>query len=140
MINRVDSLKFNRVRLQITCVYRSAIYSDNYDLKIVLNRSLVVGNKTDELNNIGKDQNAITGAFNRNLQTEENLASSDLVAATIYGELQGPLPNSIFSTAANSIYGNDARFLIRLPDAPNTKGVYGWRRILRFWRYRHIKR
>ena len=37
--------------------------------------------------------------------------------------MQGPLPNSIFSTAANSIYGNDARFLIRLPDAPNTKGI-----------------
>jgi hypothetical protein len=37
--------------------------------------------------------------------------------------LQGPLPNSIFSTAANSIYNNSARFLIRLPDAPNTKGI-----------------
>lgn len=124
-IYRTDSLKFNRVRFTDNFAFSgSAIYSDNYDLKLVLNRSLVIGNKTDDRNDIGRHQNAINGPYNTNLAyNEQNLASSDLVAATIYGELQGPLPNSIFSTAANSIYGNDARFLIRLPDAPNTKGI-----------------
>lgn len=124
-IYRTDSLKFNRVRITDNFAFTgSAIYSDNYDLKLVINRSLIVGNKTDDRNDIGREQNAINGPFNRDLAyNEQNLASSDLVAATIYGELQGPLPNSIFSTAANSIYNNSARFLIRLPDAPNTKGI-----------------
>ncbi len=124
-VNRTDSVFFNRVRFTDNfAVTGSAIYSDNYDLKLVLNRSLVIGNKTDTRNYIGRDQNAINGPYNKSASySEQNLASSDLAAATIYGEMQGPLPNSIFSSAANSIYKNEARFLIRLPDGPNTKGL-----------------
>jgi hypothetical protein len=39
-----------------------------------------------------------------------------------YGEVIGPVPFASFSTAGNSMYDNPARFLIRYPGAPNTKG------------------
>ena len=119
-VGRVDSITFNRVRFQNNTSYSgAAIYSDNYDLKLVLNRSLVTGNMTDS--EIGEDQNVITGPYRK--ADNFNKASSDLAGAIIYGELQGPLPSTTMSEAANSIYNNNARFLIRLPDAPDTKGI-----------------
>ncbi len=124
-IGRVDSVWFNRVRMQDNKSFSgAAIYSDNFDLKLILNRSLVAGNIAES--EIGMEQNAITGPIVRDENTNDittNFASSDLAGSIIYGEVQGPLPNAIYSEAANSIYDNDARFLIRLPDAPNTKGV-----------------
>lgn len=109
---------FNRVRwLENEAYTGSAIYSDNYNVNFVLNRSLVTENLATS--DIAIDQNVINGPMTET----ENHASSDLVSATIYGEVEGPLPASIYSEAANSMYGNDARFLIRLPDAPNTKGL-----------------
>lgn len=124
-IGREDSVWFNRVRIQNNMAYTgSALYSDNYDLKLIFNRSLIHGNMVDETNRIGYEQNLITGpVVSDGSGVVLNSASSDLVGATIYGEIQGPLPSAMFSEAANSIYNNDARFLIRLPDAPNTKGV-----------------
>ena len=117
---RIDSITFNRVRFQNNTSYTgAAIYSDNYDLKLVLNRSLVTGNVA--YSEQGATQNVITGPYRKS--TSLNPASSDLAGATLYGEIQGPLPSSIFSEAANSIYNNTARFLIRLPDAPDSKGV-----------------
>jgi predicted outer membrane repeat protein len=124
--NRIDSVLFNRVRIQNNVAFTgSAIYSDNYDLKLIFNRSLVTGNKTDDRNTIGLNQNYISGPAIKDASGKitGNFASSDLAPATIYGEVQGPLPSYIFSEAANSFYGNTARFMIRLPDAPNTKGV-----------------
>jgi len=121
--NRADSVTLNRVRIQNNEAYTgAAIYSDNYDLKIILNRSLVTGNVATS--QIGVNQNMVTGPVVRtnNVITENN-ASHDLASAVIYGEVQGPLPAYLSSEAANSIYNNSARFLIRLPDAPNTKGV-----------------
>lgn len=123
-IGRADSIQFNRVRIQNNEAYTgSAIYSDNYDLKLIVNRTLVNGNKANS--KVGATQNVITGPIERDNTGKviANKASSDLVPATIYGEIQGPLPSASFSVAANSIYNNDAKFLIRLPDAPNTKGV-----------------
>lgn len=125
-VGRIDTLSFNRVRIQNNTAFTgSAIYSDNYDLKLIFNRSLITGNNVDERNTIGLAQNYIAGPVMKDASqnTTANFASSDLAGATIYGEVQGPLPSYIFSEAANSIYGNNARFLIRLPDAPNTKGV-----------------
>jgi len=123
-IGRRDSIQFNRVRMQNNESYTgSVIYSDNYDLKLILNRTLIIGNKANS--KVGVTQNVITGPIERDNtgRVIANKASSDLVPATIYGEIQGPLPSASFSVAANSIYNNDAKFLIRLPDAPNTKGV-----------------
>ncbi len=120
---RQDSISFNRVRIQNNKAYTgSAIYSDNYDLKLIFSRSLITGNEA--YSDIGYNQNAITGpAKSQNQQIIENKASSDLAGATLYGEIVGPLPSTNYSWAANSIYNNKARFLIRLPDGPNTKGV-----------------
>ncbi|GAB5464916.1 MAG: hypothetical protein Kapaf2KO_03520 [Candidatus Kapaibacteriales bacterium] len=123
-INRTDSITFNRVRMQENMAYTgAAIYSDNYDLKLVFNRSLITGNKATS--EIGMMQNVVEGPITRdaNGNIELNEASSDLAGAVIYGEIQGPLPSNIYSEAANSIYDNEGRFLIRLPDGPNTKGV-----------------
>ena len=121
---RVDSINFNRVRIQKNKAYTgAAIYSDNYDLKLILNRSYITGNVATS--DIGLDQNVITGPVWRNDQgiISKNKVSSDLAGAILYGEIQGPLPSYIGSEAANSFFDNEARFLIRLPDAPNTKGV-----------------
>lgn len=123
LVNRTDSVNFNRVRIQNNESYTgAAVYSDNYDLKLIFNRSLITANKANS--EIGLKQNQITGAVVRdNDKIVENQASHDLASSVIYGEVQGPLPSYLYSEAANSIYGNDGRFLIRLPDAPITKGV-----------------
>lgn len=115
---RNDRIEFNRVRFQNNEAYSGAVfYSDNYDLKLVLQRSLVTGNVATS--DIGRAQDVISGPLN----TAQNIASSDLAGAVMYGEILGPLPKENYHIAANAIYDNDARFLIRLPDAPNTKGV-----------------
>ena len=38
--------------------------------------------------------------------------------AILYGEVEGPLPSYSGSYAGNSVYDNDARFIVRLPDSP----------------------
>ena len=125
-----DFIRFNRVRMQNNVAYTgAAIYSDNYDLKMIMTRSLVTGNvaKSD----IGNAQNAITGPAldnNGDGKIDANYASSDLAGAVLYGEIVGPEPYVSASWGANSIYNNDARFLIRLPDAANTKGALAGRR------------
>ena len=122
--NRVDTVQFNRVRMQNNTSYTgAAVYSDNYNLKLIFNRSLVTGNTANS--GVGASQNLITGPIIRNTDgsIDINHASSDLAGAVIYGEVQGPIPSNLFSEAANSIYDNNARFLIRLPDAPDTKGL-----------------
>lgn len=115
---RVDTVSFDRVRFQNNTSYSgAAIYSDNFDLKLALSRCLVTGNRA--VSGIGRSDDQIRGPFLAN----ENAASSDLAGAILYGEVTGPLPWTRFSFAANSIYDNDARFIIRLPDAQDTKGV-----------------
>lgn len=115
---RTDSIFMNRVRIQNNTAYTgSAIYSDNYDLKVVLTRCLITSNKATSP--VGRSQDVIKGPF----ITPDNPASSDLAGATMYGDMIGPIPWTAFNIAANSIYDNDARFIIRLPDAPNSKSV-----------------
>lgn len=122
---RIDSIFFNRVRMQNQSAYSgAAIYSDNYDLKMVLLRNFIANNTATSTQ--GADQNAITGPLTRTGTPVQvnNPASSDLAGTILYGEIIGPLPYSSFSVAGNSIYDNNGRFLIRMPDAPNTKGIF----------------
>jgi len=115
---RTDSVFFNRVRIQGNTAYTgAAVYSDNYNLQLVFTRSLITNNTATS--DIGAQQNAITGP----LVSGTNLASSDLAGAILYGDVVGPLPYESYHWAANSIYDNNARFLIRLPDYPDTKGA-----------------
>jgi hypothetical protein len=63
---RSDSIQFNRVRIQNNYAFSgSAIYSDNYNLKLLFNRSLIRGNKTDTNNTVGREQNLISGPIIR---------------------------------------------------------------------------
>ncbi len=115
---RVDTFSFDRVRMQNNMAFSGAgVYSDNYDLKLAFARCLITGNKATST--IGRQNDTINGPLVNN----ENPASSDLAGAVMFGEVTGPLPWNTFSTAANSIYDNDARFVVRLPDAQDTKGV-----------------
>lgn len=117
---RVDTFGFDRVRMQSNTAYTgAAIYSDNYDLKLGLVRCLITGNRATS--DIGRRSDTITGPYL--LNPERNPASSDLAGAILYGEVTGPLPWTIAGMAANSIYDNNARFIIRMPDAQDTKGV-----------------
>jgi predicted outer membrane repeat protein len=117
---RVDTFSFDRVRFQNNVAHSgAAMYSDNYDLKLAFARCLVTGNKATSTT--GRQNDSIVGPYLA--VNNENPASSDLAGAVLYGEITGPLPWNTFSTAANSIYDNDARFVIRLPDAQDTKGV-----------------
>ncbi len=122
--SREDTVSFNRVRLQNNEAYTgAAVYSDNFDLKLIFSRSLVTNNVA--VSDVGIDQNVVTGPYYDEEDSDEiyNVASSDLAGAIIYGEIQGPLPAENYHWAGNSIYDNEARFLIRLPDAPNTKSI-----------------
>ncbi len=119
----IDSTFFNRVRMQDNHAFSgAAIYSDNYDSKLIFNRSLV--NANHAYSTIGVNQNWISGPLHLSTTLNDyNYASSDLAPAILYGEIQGPIPAYTSPEAGNSMYGNMARFLIRLPDAPSTKGV-----------------
>ncbi len=120
--NRIDSVNFNRVRMQNNKAFSgAAIYSDNYELQLKFSRSLITGNEA--YSTIGWNQNYIYSAFRPDQENYINYASSDLAAAVIYGEAIGPIPAVSAPEAGNSIYNNVARFIVRLPDAPNTKGV-----------------
>lgn len=115
---RSDSIYFNRVRIQNNTAFTgAAVYSDNFDLSLVMFKSLLTGNKATSP--IGRSQDYIQGPYIK----PDNQASSDLAGAVIYGEMAGPLPWNGYSSSANSIYDNDARFIVRLPDAPDSKGT-----------------
>lgn len=115
---RKDTILFNRVRIQNNQAFTgAAVYSDNYALALVFKRSLITGNVAHS--KIGRSQDVIGGPF----VSGTNQASSDLAGAVLYGEIVGPIPFRSYHEASNAIHSNDARFLIRLPDAPNTKGV-----------------
>lgn len=119
---RVDTFGFDRVRMQNNTAFTgAAIYSDNYDLKLGIQRCLITGNVATS--DIGRREDTITGPYLNKLTPEKNIASSDLAGAILYGEVTGPLPWTIAGIASNSIYDNNARFIIRLPDAQDTKGV-----------------
>jgi predicted outer membrane repeat protein len=113
---RTDSVLMHRVRMEMDTAWSgSAVYSDNYDLRVIFNKSLVANN-------------VATSTVGAKVDTIQNYllspAASRIAGATFYGEIEGPIPSERYHTNANSIYDNKARFIIRLPDAPpGTTGV-----------------
>jgi len=112
---RTDSVIMHRVRMEENQAWSgAAVYSDNYELRVLFSKSLIAGNRavSDE---------------GRNIDTIGNYpnspAASRTAGAIFYGDIEGPLPQEEYHTGANSIYDNDARFLIRLPDVP--QGMVG---------------
>ena len=111
---REDSVILHRVRIQGGTAYSgAAVYSDNYDLKVTFSRSLIANNMA-------------VSTEGRNVDTFANQtspAASRTAGAILYGEVIGPMPLMDFHTGANSIYDNDARYLVRVADAP--QGTFG---------------
>lgn len=115
---RTDSVIVHRVRMEQDTAYTgSAIYSPNYDLRIVMNKSLVTGNVAVSTEGIGIDSinNASAGLGSQ--------AASLTASATFFGDIEGPMASTSSAVNANAIYDNQARFWIRLPDAP--QGGFG---------------
>ena len=107
---REDSVILHRVRIQGDTAYSgAAVYSDNFDLKVVFSRSLIANNVA--VSNEGRNIDTFA-----NWQTSP--AASRTAGAILYGEIQGPMPLVDYHTGANSIYDNDARYLVRIADAP----------------------
>lgn len=114
-VPRVDSVILHRVRIeQDTAWSGAAVYSDNFDLRVIFARSLVAGN-------------AAVSTEGRTIDTFANWqtspAASRTAGAIFYGEIQGPMPLVDYHTGANSIYDNDARYIVRMADAP--PGTFG---------------
>ncbi len=111
---RTDSVVAHRVRIEQNEAYTgAAVYSDNYDLRFVMNKSLVTGNVARSQEGVGVD--VVT-----NLASP---AASLTASALFYADVEGPVPSTSFGVNANAIYDNTARFLVRLPDAP--QGGFG---------------
>lgn len=107
---RVDSVIAHRVRIEQNQAWSgSAVYSDNFELRFRLNKSLVAGNLAVS------DTGRKTDTIDNYLTSPE---ASQVAGALFYGEIEGPIPSREYHTDANSIYDNDARYLVRLPDAP----------------------
>ena len=116
-VARTDSVILHRVRVEKDTAWSgSAVYSDNYDLRVVFNKSLIANNlaMSTEGANVDTIQNYLLSP-----------AASRTAGATFYGEIEGPMPSTSYHTDANSIYDNRARFIIRLPDAPSVPGGAG---------------
>lgn len=112
---RVDSVILHRVRIEQDTAYSgAAVYSDNFDLRVIFSRSIIAGNAA--LSEEGRTVDTFA-----NWQTSP--AGSRTAGAILYGEIQGPLPILDWHTGANSIYDNDARYIIRTADAP--QGSFG---------------
>ncbi len=112
---RTDSVLLHRVRMEENQAWSgAAVYSDNYELRVFFRKSMIAGNRavSDEGRNVDVIDNPATSP-----------AASRTAGAIFYGDIEGPLPQEEYHTGANSIFDNDARFLIRLPDVP--QGMVG---------------
>ncbi len=107
---RVDSVISHRVRIEENQAWSgSAVYSDNYELRFVINKNLVSRNRA--ISTVGRTMDSIV-----NYRT--SAAADSTAGALFYADVQGPIPSTLYHTDANSIYDNDGRFIVRLPDAP----------------------
>lgn len=105
---RTDSTIFNRVRFEQNQAYSgAAVYSDLYDIRVIMRRCLIANNQAvSPIERTEPVRDTVIGL------------SSRIAGAILYGEVEGPLPSYSGSFAGNSIYDNDARFIVRLPDSP----------------------
>jgi len=107
---RVDSVISHRVRIEENMAWSgSAVYSDNYELRFIINKNLVSRNVA--VSDVGRTNDSIV-----NYRTSP--AADSTAGALFYADIEGPIPSERYHTNANAIYDNEARFLIRLPDAP----------------------
>jgi predicted outer membrane repeat protein len=103
-----DSTFFTRVRIEKNNAYTgSAIYSDNYDMRLISNLTLIANNHATSPSSVSVDLNNLLGN------------PADLNAsATIWGEWEGSLPGYETNSRGNAVYDNVARYILRLPSSP----------------------
>ena len=112
---RTDSVILHRVRIEADTAYSgAAVYSDNYHLQVVFARSIIANNHA--VSPEGRDVDNF-------LNWKTTPAGNRTAGAILYGEISGPMPLMDFNTGANSIYDNDARYIVRVADAP--VGTFG---------------
>ena len=112
---RTDSVMLHRVRIEADTAYSgAAVYSDNYHLQVVFARSIIANNHA--VSPEGRDVDNF-------LNWKTTPAGNRTAGAILYGEISGPMPLMDFNTGANSIYDNDARYIVRVADAP--VGTFG---------------
>ncbi|MEO6939809.1 MAG: FlgD immunoglobulin-like domain containing protein [Candidatus Kapaibacterium sp.] len=100
-----DSVIFSRVRMEKNVAFTgSAIYSDNYDLHLVSNLTLIANNHT-------------TSGYSATTDLEGlgNNPGDSNAGATLWGQYEGSLPSYETNSRGNAIYDNTARYIIRLP-------------------------
>ncbi len=101
-----DSTLLSRVRFEHNTAYSgSAIWSDNYDLKIMSNQCLIANNiaTSDSSSTVDLDNTHIANPGDPN------------VGATIWGDFEGALPSYETNSRGDAIYDNTARYILRLP-------------------------
>ncbi len=90
----------------------SAIHSDNYRLALTINQTLIANNHA-------------TSGYNARVDLQSpdmNNPNDPNTGATIYGDLEGPLPQNESNSRGNAIYDNVARYILREPDGPHGYG------------------
>lgn len=114
---RFDSVICHRVRMEQNRAWSgSAVYSDNYEYRVLFNKSLIAGNVATS--DVGRTVDSIT-----NYRTSP--AADSTAGALFYGDIEGPTPTYTYHVNANSIYDNEARFLVRAPDVPTGSVGFG---------------
>jgi predicted outer membrane repeat protein len=107
----IDTTYLSRVRFEENEAYSgSAIYSDNFNLKVLSNLCLIANNLATSPSSARVDLDA-SGL--------SNPADSN-VGATIWGDFEGPLPSYESNSRGDAIYDNVARYILRLPMARGT--------------------
>jgi predicted outer membrane repeat protein len=105
----LDTANFSRVRFEMNDAFTgSAIYSDNFNLKLLTDLCLVANNNT-------------TSPFSRTVDLDAtgiSNPSDSNASATIWGDFEGPLPAYESNSRGDAVYDNQARYLLRLPTAP----------------------
>ncbi len=103
-----DSTILSRVRFEENQAYSgSAIWSDQFDLKLMANQCLIANNHATS-----------TSSLTVNLDSSNVANPGDPNAgATIWADFEGPIPSFGYNSRGNSIYDNVARYVLRLPVA-----------------------
>ena len=110
-LGMIDTAVLSRVRIEKNDAFNgSAIYSDNFNLKILTDLCLIANNNATSPASRTVDLDA-TGISN---------PSDSNASATIWGDFEGPLPSYESNSRGDAIYDNQARYLLHLPIAPGS--------------------
>ncbi len=104
-----DSTILSRVRFEQNQAYSgSAIWSDQYDLKLMSNQCLIANNFATSLSSalVNLDSSNVANPGDPN------------AGATIWADFEGALPSYGSNSRGDAIYDNIARYVLRLPVSP----------------------